>query len=84
MIFGTYAAWKANDIRKASFADVIIKRNAIVISCEIPTNEELRAVGEQIPVDNHHNHYFKIVFDSNQTNQIVEAIVDSYNQLKVQ
>lgn len=80
----TYAAWKANDIRKASFADVIIKRNAIVISCEIPTNEELRAVGEQIPVDNHHNHYFKIVFDSNQTNQIVEAIVDSYNQLKVQ
>ena len=80
----TYAAWKANDIRKASFADVIIRRNAIVISCEIPTNEELRAVGEQIPVDNHHNHYFQIVFDSNQTNQIVEAIVDSYNQLKVQ
>lgn len=80
----TYVAWKANDIRKASFADVMIKRNSIVISCEIPTNEELRAVGEQIPVDNHHNHYFKIIFDPNQTNQIVEAIVDSYNQLKVQ
>lgn len=80
----TYVAWKANDIRKASFADVMIKRNSIVISCEIPTDEELRTVGEQIPVDNHHNHYFKIIFDPSQTNQIVEAIVDSYNQLKVQ
>lgn len=80
----TYVAWKANDIRKASFADIMIKRNSIVISCEIPTNEELRTVGEQIPVDNHHNHYFKIIFDPSQTNQIVEAIVDSYNQLKVQ
>lgn len=80
----TYAAWKANDIRKASFADVIIQRNRIVISCEIPTNDGLRAVGEQIPVDNHHNHYFKIIFDAAQTEQIVEAIVDSYNQLKVQ
>ena len=80
----TYAAWKANDIRKASFADVIIQRNRLVISCEIPTNDGLRAVGEQIPVDNHHNHYFKIIFDAAQTEQIVEAIVDSYNQLKVQ
>lgn len=80
----TYVSWKANDIRKASFADVMIKRNSIVISCEIPTDEELRTVGEQIPVDNHHNHYFKIIFDPSQTNQIVEAIVDSYNQLKVQ
>lgn len=80
----TYAAWKANDIRKASFADIIIQRNKIVISCEIPTSEELRVVGEQIPVDNHHNHYFKIVFDAEQAEQIVDAIVDSYNQLKVQ
>lgn len=80
----TYAAWKANDIRKASFADIIIQRNKIVISCEIPTSEELRVVGEQIPVDNHHNHYFKIVFDAEQAEQIMDAIVDSYNQLKVQ
>lgn len=80
----TYAAWKANDIRKASFADIIIQRNKIVISCEIPASEELRVVGEQIPVDNHHNHYFKIVFDAEQAEQIVDAIVDSYNQLKVQ
>lgn len=80
----TYAAWKANDIRKASFADIVIQRNRIVISCEIPANEAARAVGEQIPVDNHHNHYFRIIFDAAQTEQIVEAIVDSYNQLKVQ
>lgn len=80
----TYAAWKANDIRKASFADIVIQRNRIVISCEVPANEATRAVGEQIPVDYHHNHYFRIIFDAAQTEQIVEAIVDSYNQLKVQ
>ncbi len=80
----TYAAWKANDIRKASFADIVIQRNRIVISCEVPASEAARTVGEQIPVDNHHNHYFRIIFDAAQTEQIVEAIVDSYNQLKVQ
>ena len=80
----TYAAWKANDIRKASFADIVLQRNRIVISCEVPASEAVRAVGEQIPVDNHHNHYFRIIFDATQTEQIVEAIVDSYNQLKVQ
>lgn len=80
----TYAAWKANDIRKASFADIVIQRNRIVISCEVPASEDARAVGEQIPVDNHHNHYFRIIFDAAQTEHIVEAIVDSYNQLKVQ
>ena len=80
----TYAAWKSNDIRKASFADIVILRNRMDIFCEVPTNEEIRVIGEQIPIDNHHNHYFKIIFDTAQTDQIVEAIVDSYNQLKVQ
>lgn len=80
----TYAAWKSNDIRKASFADIVIQRNRIVISCEVPASEAAKAVGEQIPIDNHHNHYFRIVFDAAKTEQIVEAIVDSYNQLKVQ
>ena len=80
----TYAAWKTNDIRKASFADVIIQRNKIVIWTEVPTTEEIRVVGEQIPVDNHHNHYFKIIFDSDHMEQIVVAIEESYNQLKVE
>lgn len=80
----TYIAWKANDIRKASFADIVIQRNRIIISCEVPSNEAVRAVGEQIPVDNHHNHYFRIFFDTAQSERIVDAIVDSYNQLRVQ
>lgn len=80
----TYAAWKANDIRKASFADIVIQRNRMVISCEMPASEAARAAGEQIPVDNHHNHYFRIIFDAAQTARIVDAIVESYNQLKVQ
>lgn len=80
----TYSAWKTNDIRKASFADVVVQRNRIVVWCEVPSNEDLQTVGEQITADNHHNHYFKIIFDAAQLEQTVEVIVDSYNQLKVQ
>lgn len=78
-----YAAWKANDIRKASFADVVIQQNRIIILCEVPASETNKAVGEQIPVDYHHNHYFRIIFDAAKSEHIVDAIVDSYNQLKV-
>lgn len=79
----THAAWKANDIRKASFADVTIQRNKIVIWTEVPTDENTLAIGEQIPVDNHHNHYFKIIFNAEQLEQIAAVIEESYNQLKV-
>ena len=74
----------AIDIRKASFADIVIQRNRIIILCEVPANETNKTVGEQIPVDYHHNHYFRIIFDSAKSEHIVDAIVDSYNQLKVQ
>ena len=80
----TYASWKANDIRKSSFADVIIQRNKIVIWTETPSTEQLLTVGEQIPVDNHHNHYYKIVFDDTHMANIVAVVVESYNQLKAQ
>lgn len=80
----TYAAWKTNDIRKASFADVMIQRNRILIWTEAPSGDIARTVGEQIPVDNHHNHYYKIIFDEAQMEQIVSVIEESYNQLKVQ
>ena len=80
----TYAAWKTNDIRKTSFADVMIQRNRIVIWTEAPSGDNARTVGEQIPVDNHHNHYYKIIFDEAQMEQIVSVIEESYNQLKVQ
>ena len=79
-----YAAWKANDIRKASFADLRIQRNRILIQTEVPTTGELIAIGRQLPVDNHHNHYFEMEFTGGVTEQIVSVIVDSYNQLKVQ
>ena len=79
-----YASWRSNDIKKASFADVSIKRDGILIQCEPPTSDELKSVGEPIEIDNHHNHYFKISFTAEKMNLIVEAIVDSYNQLKLQ
>lgn len=80
----SYAAWKTNDIRTASFADVIIQRNQIVIWTEAPVTEQLSAIGEQMPVDKHHNHYYKITFKATQMNQIVSIIEEAYNQLKVQ
>ena len=79
-----YAAWKANDIRKASFADVRIRRDRIIIQTEIPTDNSLLAAGRQLPVDNHHNHYFEIIYSGDVTEQVVSIIVDSYNQLRVQ
>lgn len=80
----SYVAWKSNDIRTASFADIIIQRNKILIWTEAPATEQVPAIGEQMPVDKHHNHYFKITFDAAQMNQIVSIIEEAYNQLKVQ
>lgn len=79
-----YAAWRANDIRKASFADIRIQRNKILIQTEIPTDEDLMGIGRQLTMDNHHNHYFQIEFTGEITEQIISALVDAYNQLKVQ
>ncbi len=79
-----YAAWRANDIRKASFADIRIQRNKILIQTEIPTDEGLMGIGRQLTMDNHHNHYFQIEFTGEITEQIISALVDAYNQLKVQ
>ena len=76
-----YISWKANNIKKSDFATIHIKTKVITIGCEIPLSEELRAVGEQIPRDGHHNHYFLIEYDISKQEQIVDAIVDSYKQL---
>lgn len=80
----SYAAWKSNDTRKASFTDVRIQRDRMVLFTETPTEGELLALGTQLPIDNHRNHYFQVVFDENRFDQIVSIIVESYNQLKVQ
>lgn len=80
----SYAAWKSNDIRKASFADVRIQRNRIVIFTETPVEAELIALGTKLAVDNHHNHYFQLVYNDAHMDEIVKIVVESYSQLKVQ
>ena len=80
----SYAAWKTNDIRKASFADVVFRRSQILIMTETPRDESLLAIGEQLPVDNHHNHYFQIRFNAEHSEQVVRVLVDAYEQLKSQ
>ena len=61
-----------------------IRRDRIIIQTEIPTDNSLLAAGRQLPVDNHHNHYFEIIYSGDVTEQVVSIIVDSYNQLRVQ
>ena len=76
-----YAAWRSDNISKSSFADIQIQNDRMLIFTEIPSNAEA-VVGEEIPKDGHHNHYYKIVYNENSVDDIVEIIVESYQQLK--
>ena len=77
-----YAAWRSDSINKSSFADIQIQSDRMLIYTEIPQNQEYASVGEEIPKDNHHNHYYKIIYNNDNINEIVEIIVESYEQLK--
>ena len=77
-----YAAWRSDSISKSSFADLTFRNDKLIISTEIPRKEELKGIGEIIPKDNHHNHYYRIIYDDTKLSEIVEIIVDSYEQLK--
>lgn len=76
-----YAAWRADNISKSSFADLYFQSNRILIRTEIPTTEDYLSFGKEIPKDGHKNHYFELVYDDNSVDQIVEIIVESYEQL---
>lgn len=79
----TYAAWKSNEIKKASFADVIIQQKKMLIYTEVPSENASLDVGEQLPIDNHHNHYYRITFDIDKLPQIVDIIEEAYKHLKI-
>lgn len=76
-----YAAWRSDNISKSSFADFQIQNDKIVIFTEIP-NGTHSTIGEEIPKDGHHNHYFKMIYDESKVPDIVEIIVESYEQLR--
>ena len=46
----------------------------MMIWTEAPVTEQIPAIGEQMPVDKHHNHYFKIAYDATQVDRIVSII----------
>lgn len=77
-----YAAWRADDIKKSSFADLQIQSDRILIYTETPKKQEQIDLGEIIPKDGHHNHYFKIIYSDELTNEIADIIIESYEQLK--
>lgn len=77
-----YAAWRADNISKSSFADFQIQNERIVIFTEVPDAAAELTIGEEIPRDGHHNHYYKIIYNENEVNEIVGIIVESYEQLK--
>lgn len=69
--------------KNKSFAEIKFKTNSIVIEIEKPLDEELQKLGSEIPNNGHHDHYFKIeTSDGTSLEDIVSAIVDSYEQLK--
>lgn len=77
-----YAAWRADDIKKSSFADLQIQSDRMIIYTETPKKQEHIDLGEIIPKDGHHNHYFKLIYSDEVANEIVDIIIESYEQLK--
>ena len=77
-----YAAWRADNISKSSFADFQIQNERIVIFTESPGEATETSVGEEIPKDGHHNHYYRIIYNENAVDEIAGIIVESYEQLK--
>jgi len=77
-----YAAWRSDDIKKSSFADLQIQSDRILIYTEEPKEQEYVNLGEVIPKDGHHNHYFKLIYNDSIKNKIVDIIIESYEQLK--
>jgi len=77
-----YAAWRTDDIKKSSFADLQIQSDRMIIYTETPKKQEHIDLGEIIPKDGHHNHYFKLIYSDEVANEIVDIIIESYEQLK--
>lgn len=78
-----YASWRAPGLSKVSFADIKIRKDRIVIFTEQPSGDSLQDIGEVLPVNNHRNHYFKIIYTGDRTDDVASAIVESYEKLKV-
>ena len=69
--------------KKKNFAEFALKREYISLEIEKPTNADLQMLGTEIEYNGSHDHYFKIIVNEEiDLDQVVAAIVDSYEQLK--
>lgn len=75
-----YAAWRSDNISKSSFADVYLQSDKMVVFTEIP--KKPKSIGEELENDGHKNHYYRIEYSEDMISEIVEIIVESYEQLK--
>lgn len=77
-----YIGFTAPGISKRNFCDVMFQKDRLVLLAEVPSDDTLLSVGEQLAYDGHKNHYFKF-FINNATDieNAVKIIVDSYYQL---
>lgn len=78
-----YIGMGSHKNKKRSFADIVFQKDQILVSIEKPTSDELLSIGTEIAYDRHHNHYFKaIITRETDLEDICNAIVNSYEQLK--
>ena len=78
-----YIGLGSEDCKRKSFAEFVIKREYLALEIEKPTDEGLQKLGMEIEYNGSHDHYFKIIVnEDSDLDQVVAAIIDSYEQLK--
>ena len=78
-----YIGLGSEDSKRKSFAEFVVKREYLSLEIEKPTNEDLQKLGMEIEYNGSHDHYFKIIVnEESDLDQVVAAIIDSYEQLK--
>ena len=78
-----YIGLSSVDNKKKNFAEFAIKRDSLSLEIEKPDDAVLQALGEDIPYNGSHDHYFGIsVTAESDLDKVVAAIVASYEKLK--
>ena len=77
-----YVYWTADEVHKKGFVDLLFKKDGLHLTTETPTDPILINVGRQMDKDNHHKHYYEIVYNKSEHNQVLDVLVDAYNQMK--
>jgi hypothetical protein len=78
-----YIGLSSADNKKKNFAEFAFKRDSLSLEIEKPSDAALQTLGEDIPYNGSHDHYFGIsVTAESDLDMVVAAIVASYEKLK--